>query len=64
MKFPAINDTNSKQSCHQFDIPICGWLMLLETDILLSWLFEAEINNGSKDYDEEFIRNHDEMLTA
>ena len=27
-------------------------------------LIEAEINNGSKDYDQEFIRNHVEKLTS
>ena len=26
-------------------------------------LIEAEINNGSKDYDSEYIRNHVEKLT-
>ena len=26
-------------------------------------LIEAEVNNGSKDYDEKYIRNHVEMLT-
>ena len=27
-------------------------------------LIEAEINNGSKDYDKEFIRSHIEKLTS
>jgi len=27
-------------------------------------LIEAEINNGSKDYDKEFIRKHVDMLTT
>ena len=27
-------------------------------------LIQAEINNGSKDYDKEFIRNHIEKLTS
>ena len=27
-------------------------------------LIEAEINDGSKDYDKEFIRNHINLLTS
>ena len=27
-------------------------------------LIQAEINNGSKDYDKDFIRNHVEKLTS
>ena len=27
-------------------------------------LIEAEINNGSKDYDKEYIKNHIEKLTS
>ena len=30
----------------------------------ISSLIEAEINNGSKDYDKEYIRNHIEKLTS
>ncbi len=30
----------------------------------ISNLIDAEINNGSKDYDKDFIRNHVEFLTA
>ena len=27
-------------------------------------LIDAEINNGSKDYDKDFIKNHVEKLTS
>ena len=30
----------------------------------ISSLIDAEINNGSKDYDQDFIRNHVEKLTC
>jgi len=30
----------------------------------ISNLIEAEINNGSKDYDSDFIRNHVEKLIS
>jgi guanylate kinase len=30
----------------------------------ISNLIDAEINNGSKDYDKEYIRNHVDKLTS
>ena len=69
MKDKLIADERMKQ----FNRDVLHWInydyVVINDDLKnchkkISNLIEAEINNGSKDYDEEFIRNHVEMLTA
>ena len=69
MKDKLIADERMKQ----FSRDVLHWInydyVVINDDLKncykkISNLIEAEINNGSKDYDEEFIRNHVEMLTA
>ena len=69
MKDKLIADERMKQ----FNRDVLHWInydyVVINDDLKncykkISNLIEAEINNGSKDYDEEFIRNHVEKLTA
>ena len=62
----------AKERIKQFERDVLHWINYdyvvindnLESCYLrIKNLIEAEINNGSKDYDEEFIRNHVEKLT-
>ena len=39
------------------------WLSIPECYSKISNLIDAEVNNGSKDYDKEYIRKHVEKLT-
>ena len=69
MKDKLIADERMKQ----FNRDVLHWInydyVVINDDLKscykkISNLIEAEINNSSKDYDEEFIRSHVEMLTA
>jgi len=69
MKDKLIADERMKQ----FSRDVLHWInydyVVINDDLKscykkISNLIEAEINNSSKDYDEEFIRSHVEMLTA
>ena len=69
MKDKLIADERMKQ----FSRDVLHWIIydyvVINDDLKscykkISNLIEAEINNSSKDYDEEFIRSHVEMLTA
>ena len=57
----------------QFERDVLHWInynyVLINDDLescynKISNLIDAEINNGSKDYDPEYIRNHVEILTS
>tara|TARA_B100001057_G_scaffold221326_1_gene221758 strand:+ start:2798 stop:3430 length:633 start_codon:yes stop_codon:yes gene_type:complete len=57
----------------QFERDVLHWInynyVLINDDLdscynKISSLIDAEINNGSKDYDSEYIRNHIETLTS
>ena len=58
---------------NQFERDVLHWInydyVVINNDLekcflKISNLIEAEINNGSKDYDIEYIRNHVEKLTS
>ena len=69
-----INDkTIAKERMNQFERDVLHWINydyvvinneLNKCFLKITNLIEAEINNGSKDYDSEFIRNHVEKLTS
>ena len=57
----------------QFERDVLHWInydyVVINNDlekcfIKISELIYAEINNGSKDYDSDYIRNHIEKLTS
>ena len=69
-----INDkTIAKERIDQFERDVLHWINydyvvindeLNKCFLKISNLIEAEINNGSKDYDSEYIRKHVEKLTS
>ena len=69
-----INDkTIAKERINQFERDVLHWINydyvvindeLNKCFLKINNLIEAEINNGSKDYDSEYIRNHVEKLTS
>ena len=69
-----INDkTIAKERINQFERDVLHWInydyVVINDDLnkcflKINNLIEAEINNGSKDYDSEYIRNHVEKLTS
>ena len=63
----------AEERMHQFERDVLHWInydYVVVNDNLqncyskIKNLINAEINNGSKDYDSEFIRNHVEKLTS
>ena len=57
----------------QFERDVLHWLnydyVFINEDVNICYskikdLIEAEINNGSKDYDKEYIKNHIDKLTS
>ena len=61
-----------EERMNQFSRDVLHWInynyVVINDDLdncfrKISNLIEAEINNGSKDYDKEFIRKHVEKLT-
>ena len=69
-----INDkTIAKERMNQFERDVLHWINydyvvinneLNKCFLKITNLIEAEINNGSKDYDSDYIRNHVEKLTS
>ena len=69
-----INDkTIAKERINQFERDVLHWINydyvvinenLNKCFLKIKNLIEAEINNGSKDYDLEFVRNHVNKLTS
>ena len=62
-----------KERMNKFERDVLHWInydyVVINDDLekcflRIKNLIEAEINNGSKDYDSEFIRNHIEKLTS
>ncbi len=50
---------------YAYGIPIIMGMIIAETIYSkINNLIEAEINNGSKDYDKEYIRRHINSLTT
>ena len=63
----------AKERMNQFERDVLHWINydyvvinneLSKCQLKISDLIQAEINNGSKDYDPEFIRNHVENLIS
>ena len=63
----------AKERMEQFERDVLHWInydYVVINDELnkcfskIGNLIEAEINNGSKDYDSDYIRNHVEKLTS
>ncbi len=63
----------AKERMNQFERDVLHWINydyvvinneLSKCQLKISDLIQAEINNGSKDYDPEFIRNHVEHLIS
>ena len=63
----------AEERMKQFDRDVLHWINYdyvvvndnLEDCLLkIQKLIDAEVNNGSKDYDEDFIKNHIEKLTS
>ena len=63
----------AEERMKQFERDVLHWInydyVVINNDldkcfIKISNLIDAEINNGSKDYDSEFIRVHVEKLTS
>ena len=67
------DNTIAKERMNQFERDVLHWINydyvvinneLNKCFLKITNLIEAEINNGSKDYDSEYIRNHVEKLTS
>ena len=63
----------AKERMNQFERDVLHWInydyVVINNELnkcfsKINNLIEAEINNGSKDYDSEYIRNHVERLTS
>ena len=63
----------AEERMHQFERDVLHWInydyVVINDDLenchmKIKSLIDAEVNNGSKDYDVNFIRNHIEKLTS